>query len=460
MNLFTQYNIINDHHHQIHNGLCNSHSPCSSESSINSLSSSSSTFQSDDNISKLFVSHQNDINGVDNDNNFLLNTSLNESVITLDDLSKLPLNYTLVEIVVATCAFAGNLLAILVFIFDKRLRKVTNFYIISLSCADLLVGLVGVPSAILTKIGLPKNDFNGCLTMLSLLVVLCTISILNLVAVSLDRFWAILYPLNYHSQMSSRAARIIIISCWILGALVGFLPLFGWNQGKKGPECYFLRIMDYGFLVFLFFATIVFPAFIMLFVYLRIYLVVVNHSSLFDQKDSCKSDGSSKISNGDRVVYTIETSDTDSDFRMTESKVSSFNRREVKKARKLAMIVAFFMICWIPLYLSNTIMAFSKESIKTPLWLLDTLIIMSHLNSAINPLLYAYHMKDFREAMKNFLCKCLHRPRGLRDLRRQELRGVSQKHLTSNSTSTSNSKSAWPADKPLNFNPSNPHCRR
>lgn len=131
--------------------------------------------------------------------------------ILISDLLKPSIGYLVVEIIVAITAFVGNLLAIVVFIHDKRLRKVTNFYIFSLSFADLLVGLVGVPSAILTKMGLPRNEFYACLTMLSLLIVFCTISILNLVAVSLDRFWAILYPLNYHSRMSSKCIIIIII---------------------------------------------------------------------------------------------------------------------------------------------------------------------------------------------------------------------------------------------------------
>jgi hypothetical protein len=110
--------------------------------------------------------------------------------------------YTLLECIVAITAFFGNLLVIIVFIQDKRLRKVTNFYIISLSIADLFVGLIGIPSAILTRMGIPRDSFEICLTMLTLLVVLCTISILNLVAVSLDRYWAILHPLDYHRRIS------------------------------------------------------------------------------------------------------------------------------------------------------------------------------------------------------------------------------------------------------------------
>ncbi|XP_017491118.1 PREDICTED: 5-hydroxytryptamine receptor 1A-alpha-like [Rhagoletis zephyria] len=119
----------------------------------------------------------------------------------------LPIVYTALEAAVAVCAVFGNLLVIVVFLQDRRLRKVTNFYIISLSVADFLVGAIGIPSAILTRIGIPRNSIRLCLTMLSLLVVLCTISILNLVAVSLDRYWAILHPLDYHKRISGKIGK-------------------------------------------------------------------------------------------------------------------------------------------------------------------------------------------------------------------------------------------------------------
>lgn len=121
----------------------------------------------------------------------------------------LPLVYTILEVCVAISAVFGNLLVIVVFLQDRRLRKVTNFYIISLSVADLLVGAIGIPSAILTRLGMPRDSLRLCLTMLSLLVVLCTISILNLVAVSLDRYWAILYPLDYHKRISGKLVILV-----------------------------------------------------------------------------------------------------------------------------------------------------------------------------------------------------------------------------------------------------------
>lgn len=127
----------------------------------------------------------------------------NETSLSAEEVeASLPILYTLVEASVAVTATVGNLLVIVVFLQDRRLRKVTNFYIISLSVADFLVGAIGIPSAILTRIGMPRNSIRLCITMLSLLVVLCTISILNLVAVSLDRYWAILHPLDYHKRIS------------------------------------------------------------------------------------------------------------------------------------------------------------------------------------------------------------------------------------------------------------------
>lgn len=80
-------------------------------------------------------------------------------------------------------------------------------------------------------------------------------------------------------------------------------------------------------------------------------------------------------------------------------------RREVKAAQNLAIIVLFFIICWIPLYTINCIKAFCP-SCDPPLPLTNFCIILSHLNSAVNPLLYAYHLRDFRAALRNMLCPC------------------------------------------------------
>lgn len=56
------------------------------------------------------------------------------------------------EFLVAIVAVIGNSLVILVFYRERRLRRRTNYYIISLATADLLVGLLGIPFAVLVSI--------------------------------------------------------------------------------------------------------------------------------------------------------------------------------------------------------------------------------------------------------------------------------------------------------------------
>lgn len=118
---------------------------------------------------------------------------------------ELNLYYAVCEIFVAVLAVVGNSLVIYVFKKERRLRRRTNYYIVSLAAADLLVGLLGIPFAVLSSVGRPYN-LHACLFTVSLLIVLCTISIFCLVAVSVDRYWAILHPMGYSRNVRTKTA--------------------------------------------------------------------------------------------------------------------------------------------------------------------------------------------------------------------------------------------------------------
>ncbi|XP_076306454.1 adenosine receptor A2b-like [Tachypleus tridentatus] len=314
-------------------------------------------------------------------------------------VGQLPVAYTLLELTVAVIAVVGNIVVMIAFRLDKRVRKKTNFYIFSLATADLLVGLVGVPSAILTKLGLPEGSFSGCITMLSLLVVLCTISILNLLAVSVDRYWAVLHPFSYRRKFTGRGVIAIILGCWLSGNCIGFSPLFGWNSGSlSSGRCFFTNVMNYDFLVFLYFATIVYPTLLMAFFYAKIYIVVLRQVRQISALEQAPS------------TYVVSSSfnrDILSSTTVPLQQASSHSKRDISKAKKLSIIVLFFVICWLPLYTINCIQAFCHTCVP-PSWLLDCFIVLSHANSAVNPFLYAYHMREFREVANRLIC-CLRR---------------------------------------------------
>lgn len=131
------------------------------------------------------------------------NSTYPSELLNYRDVLNVP--YAVCEILVAVLAVVGNTLVVVVFFRERRLRRRTNYYIVSLAFADLLVGLLGIPFAILSSIGLPGN-LHACLFTVSLLLVLCTISIFCLLAVSVDRYWAILYPMGYSRNVRTKTA--------------------------------------------------------------------------------------------------------------------------------------------------------------------------------------------------------------------------------------------------------------
>uniref|UniRef100_A0A182K5Q3 G-protein coupled receptors family 1 profile domain-containing protein n=1 Tax=Anopheles christyi TaxID=43041 RepID=A0A182K5Q3_9DIPT len=315
--------------------------------------------------------------------------------------------YALLEASVALMAIFGNTLVIVAFKTERRLRRRTNFYIVSLASADLLVGTLGIPFAVLASIGLPRN-LHACLFTISLLVVLCTISIFCLVAVSIDRYWAILHPLAYSRNMRTKTTLYIISLCWLAGFIIGFLPLFGWHEEPAEDACLFVKVMNYDYLVFLYLVTIIIPAVLLLAFYIHIYRVIVRQRKQILSVNSIDS----------RFTGTLASIEDGGSFQSRHgskrrTKKDNYNgtmlrvlraaqNREVKATQNLSIIVLFFMICWMPLHTINCIVAFCPQChIHAPVMLF--VITLSHLNSALNPLLYAYHLKDFRAALKKLI---------------------------------------------------------
>ena len=182
--------------------------------------------------------------------------------------------YIVVEIFIGLTSIIGNGMVILVFLLNENIRTVTNFYVISLATADFLVGLVGIPSAIATSLGYPEQ-FTACLMMNSVLLLLCTGSIFSLVAVTIDRFWAIIHPLTYPIRMTPKTAKLVLLVSWVMATIIGLLPVMGWNLGQPAhPRCFFMEVIDTSYLVFLYFSTILAPSAFLAVVYFKIYQAV------------------------------------------------------------------------------------------------------------------------------------------------------------------------------------------
>ena len=129
----------------------------------------------------------------------------------------------------------GNILVIVAVCTSAKLRgSVTNNFIASLAASDLLLGMFVLPFSSTEEV-LQGWIFGNvwCSVWLAVDVWLSTASILNLCAISLDRYIAISRSLKYHCLMSPRRSKMLIAFVWVFSFVICFPPLIGWNKDRK-----------------------------------------------------------------------------------------------------------------------------------------------------------------------------------------------------------------------------------
>ncbi|XP_052772666.1 octopamine receptor 1-like [Mya arenaria] len=124
----------------------------------------------------------------------------------------------------------GNTLVIAAVFTTQKLRTVTNIFIVSLACADLLLGFAVLPFSISVEVDEWLWGQVWCSMWLAIDVWLCTASIFSLCAISFDRFIAVTHPIRYPTIMSPSRGRWLVASVWVLSFVVCLPPLLGWND--------------------------------------------------------------------------------------------------------------------------------------------------------------------------------------------------------------------------------------
>ncbi|XP_076024747.1 adenosine receptor A2b isoform X2 [Genypterus blacodes] len=317
---------------------------------------------------------------------------------TLAEMSPL---YILIEVVIAVLSISGNILVCWAVATNSTLKNATNYFLVSLAVADILVGCLAIPFAITISMGITL-DFYGCLFLACFVLVLTQSSIFSLLAIAIDRYLAVKIPLRYKELMTGKKARVIIAVLWILSFVIGLIPFFGWN-GKNsacgsisgnvssGSEnttnlsvtggcelrCFFESVVDMHYMVYFnFFVCVLVPLVIMLGIYMKIFTVARKQLRQIELK--C-------VGNGDNQHHGLL-------------------QREIRAAKSLSIIVGLFAICWLPVHILNCIKLFSP-ALDRPPYIMYVAIILSHANSAVNPIIYAYRIQDFRNTFRKILTR-------------------------------------------------------
>ncbi|XP_014666036.1 PREDICTED: dopamine receptor 1-like [Priapulus caudatus] len=297
-------------------------------------------------------------------------------------------------------AIAGNLLVCVAVYSDRNLRKIANLFIVSLALADLLVATLVMPFALANDLlGYWAFDVGFCNVWVSFDIMCSTASILNLSAISADRYVHIRDPLRYHANMRARTALCAIFCVWLCSFVISFVPInLGWHEipvsnnisgvreqekvvaqeedvDSSPPMCALEINPTYAILssAISFYA----PCVVMVFIYMRLYAYARRH------------------------VRSIKALSVPPSTNGGAASVHSRQWQDHKAAITLGVIMGVFLLCWTPFFCVNIVAACCAECVPKVVFVVLTWL--GYFNSTMNPIIYSIFNTDFREAFKRIL---------------------------------------------------------
>lgn len=327
-----------------------------------------------------------DLTSYDALENTTTNALANESLHTYSLPAKIAIG-TFLGIIIF-CSIAGNTLVCVAIVTQRNLRKTSNFFYISLACADALVAAMVMTFAV-------ANDIQGywvfggtyCNIWLSSDVMCSTSSILNICAISMDRYLHIRNPYHYSQIMSTKRTLLCIAALWLLSALISFLPIhLGWHKEEGhspliGDKFICLLELNPLYAVISSLVSFYVPCVIMIGIYIRLYLFAQRHvKSIKETSTPGFSNHQNTEPNGGGGTYKAS---------------------DHKAAITLGVIMGTFLFCWAPFFTINIISACCRTCIPSIVFSITTWL--GYLNSMANPIIYPIFNKEFRVAFQRVL---------------------------------------------------------
>lgn len=268
----------------------------------------------------------------------------------------------------------GNFMNIFFIYKTPSLHSYNNILIAHLAAVDFLQVTLTLPMAIINSFLLSSNPHALCQAFAFILNLLITVSMAATAAISVDRCFAVVYPYLYSAKMKIKYIVIFVISTWFVMAILAGIPLFGLQRYGLGEytfvadslQCWFdFQYREKNKI-----------AFIVTLAYVILILLITSISYLTIFYVACHKGITDISANGYASL--------------------------VRSIRTTALIVGSNILCFIPVVLVSTISFISQRDL--PVGLTITGYLMSFLNSAINPVIYAITNVTLRHKIKERLC--------------------------------------------------------
>ncbi|XP_053699558.1 5-hydroxytryptamine receptor 2B [Synchiropus splendidus] len=352
---------------------------------------------------------------------------------------------SLLIIMVIIPTIGGNILVILAVSLERKLQNATNYFLMSLAVADLLVGLLVMPIALITVLynsGWPLPDFI-CPIWLFLDVLFSTASIMHLCAISLDRYIAIKKPIQ-HSQNKSRAKALVKIGVvWLISIGIAMpIPIKGLQDYHPHNNITFdanhtCQLMTDAFWEFKLIGSLT-AFFIPLMIMMVIYLLTVHVlrkkvnllrskviqrcsystvSTIFQKEYPFLTNNEEKLNMLERRLCRIMEKPNinranfapcdDSPVRRMSAmgkKSMQTLSNEQRASKVLGIVFLLFVVMWCPFFITNisSVLCTSCDD-DIIAHLMEIFVWVGYVSSGINPLVYTLFNKTFRQAFRRLI---------------------------------------------------------
>ncbi|XP_013789173.1 5-hydroxytryptamine receptor 2B-like [Limulus polyphemus] len=373
----------------------------------------------------------------------LVNYSMNNTLAansSNDIASEIPwvifVSMILALLILATVV--GNILVIAAILMEKNLHTVGNYLVLSLALTDLTVACLVMPLGAVYEVR--QEWIFGlvlCDVWTSCDVLCCTASILHLLAIAVDRYWAVT-NVDYVHQRSVRHIGIMILLVWTVSGIVSLGPVLGWKDPKYEERVEMHKIclvsQDIGYQVFATFASFYIPLVLVLCLYWRIYkearkrirrrsgtlgyrsfqrlpvpppVSSVTEMTTFVTHSTCNPNNETIATSRNGHVATYNSCDKfHTRPRRKKRKCSkdsmAESNRERRAAKTLSIITGVFVICWLPFFVVVLVMPICS-SCSLPAYLFSLFVWLGYSNSMLNPIIYTIFSPDFRCAFKRMM---------------------------------------------------------
>ncbi|KAM6976772.1 vasopressin V2 receptor-like [Aplochiton taeniatus] len=297
--------------------------------------------------------------------------------------------------VILAMALLGNGLVLVVLLRRRRHHTPLHQFMLNLCLADLVVALFQVlPQLVWDVAGrLPGPDFL-CRLVKYLQVLGMFASSYMIVAMTLDRHYAICCPLRAYRGGSPQQRNPLILMAWGLSLLLSLPQLFIFSRSEVAPgvfECWGHFVEPWGlkaYITWMTLAIFIFPVLIITVCQVRIFKEI--HDNLF-----LKSDSRLSPTLGDSLTL----------GRGVSAAVS-------KTVRMTLVIVLVYSFCWAPFFSVQLWAAWAPEPPQNGA-VFALLMLLASLNSCSNPWIYsAFSSSVAPEIRLLLLCKAREPRRG------------------------------------------------